>query len=182
MGMLASILEILALLALNLAIGAIGLVPSFLVTGLNIHALGLMGGTAISLAGEILGAVIGFYLYRFGFSKIESSWKKSRPWQFMHKQTTGTVFFGILLFRLIPFVPSGLVTAAASLTTISGFWFFVASSIGKIPAVFVEVAAVNGFMEMVPTSYQYATALIVLAAALLVWMAKRKKDSANSRQ
>ncbi|MGK7378304.1 TVP38/TMEM64 family protein [Planococcus sp. 1R117A] len=182
MDMLSSVLEVLALLALNLAIGVIGFIPSFLVTGLNINLLGLTGGIAISLFGEIFGAILGFYLYRYGFSKVQPSWKKSRFWHFMHSRSVGTVFFGILLFRLIPFIPSGLVTAGASLTPIRGSMFFIASSLGKIPAVLVEVAAVYGFTQLVPIGYQYAAALFVLAAAGLMWMRKRKKDAADSRQ
>jgi uncharacterized membrane protein YdjX (TVP38/TMEM64 family) len=179
---LSAVLEALALLALNLAIGAIGFVPSFLVTGLNINVLGLTGGAAISFAGEIFGAILGFYLYRFGFSKIEPSWKKSRFWNFMRSQPAGSVFFWVFLLRLVPFVPSGIVTAGAALTPIRGCLFFIASSLGKIPAVLLEVAAVYGFTETVPPAYQYAAALIVLAAVVLAWMRKRKKGPVDAKQ
>jgi len=182
MDVLSAVLEVLALLALNLAIGAIGFVPSFLVTGLNINILGLTGGAAVSLAGEILGTLLGFYLYRFGFSKVEPSWKKSRFWNFMHSQPAGTVFLWVFLLRLVPFVPSGIVTAGAALTPIRGFPFFVASSLGKIPAVFIEVAAVYGFTQTVPPAYQWAAALIVFAATLLMTMRKRKRGAVGTKQ
>lgn len=174
--------EFMVLLGINLAAGALGFVPSFLLTGININSFGITGGAAISLAGEIFGAVIGFYLYRYGFSKVQPAWKQSRFWAFMHKQPTGMVFLGILLFRLLPFVPSGLVTAGAALTKISGLLFFLSSSIGKIPAVIIEVAAVYGFTQLVPASYQYAAAAFAIAAISIVWLRKRKRSSISLRQ
>ncbi|ETP69655.1 hypothetical protein G159_06085 [Planococcus glaciei CHR43] len=175
-------LEIIALLLLNLAAGALGFVPSFLLTGLNISSFGVATGTVLSLAGEIFGAILGFYLYRFGFSKVQPSWKQSRFWNYMHKQPAATVFWGILLFRLLPFVPSGLVTAGAALTPINGLLFFIASSLGKIPAVFLEAAIVYGIIETVPAVVQYAVGIAVFLAALFVWLHKRKVAGNGLRQ
>ncbi|MGZ5191172.1 MAG: VTT domain-containing protein [Flavisolibacter sp.] len=47
-------------------------------------------------------------------------------------------FLLILYLRLIPFVPSGLVTFCAAIGNISLLQFGIASSIGKIPALLLE--------------------------------------------
>lgn len=43
-------------------------------TKININSLGLIVGFILTFTGEILGAFIGFYLYRWGFSKVHSKW------------------------------------------------------------------------------------------------------------
>ncbi|WKA49651.1 VTT domain-containing protein [Planococcus liqunii] len=174
--------EFITVLLLNLAAGALGFVPSFLLTGMNINGFGVVAGTVLSLTGEIFGAVLGFYLYRFGFSKVQPSWKQSRFWNYMHKQPAATVFWGILLFRLLPFIPSGLVTAGAALTPINGLLFFIASSLGKIPAVLLEAAIVYGIIETVPAVVQYAVGIAVCLTALFVWLRKRKATGNGLRQ
>lgn len=67
-------LKFILLLLLNLGIGAVGLVPSFFITAININSLGLVLGSILTFTGEILGVLIGFHLYRFGFSKVRSKW------------------------------------------------------------------------------------------------------------
>ncbi|WP_353652841.1 VTT domain-containing protein [Planomicrobium sp. Y74] len=163
------------LLLLNLGVGAIGFFPSFLVTGLNVNSFGITLGTMLSLSGEIFGAIAGFYLYRFGFKKMDPGWLKHRFWIRIQKSSTSQVFWTIILLRLIPFVPSGLVTAGASLTSISGPLFMVASTIGKIPAVFIEVAIVYSLIHTVSVSYQYSFAIMSLVILLLIWTKNKRK-------
>ncbi|QHJ72358.1 DedA family protein [Planococcus halotolerans] len=160
---------------LNLGVGAIGFFPSFLVTGLNVSSFGITLGTVLSLSGEIFGAIAGFYLYRFGFKKMDPGWLKHRFWTRIQTSSTSQVFWTIILLRLIPFVPSGLVTAGASLTSISGPLFIVASTIGKIPAVFIEVAVVYGLIHTIPVSYQYSLAIMTLVIVLVIWTKSKRK-------
>lgn len=143
-------------------------------TGLNVSAFGITLGTVLSLSGEIFGAIAGFYLYRYGFKKMDPGWLKHRFWMRLQKSSVSQVFWTIILLRLIPFVPSGLVTAGASLTPISGPLFMVASTIGKIPAVFIEVAIVYGLIHAIPVSYQYSLAIMTLVILLLIWNKSRR--------
>lgn len=85
------------------------------------------------------------------------------------------------MLRLIPFVPSGLVTAGASLTLISGPLFTIASTIGKIPAVFLEVAVVYGLINTIPSGYQYSIAILILIVSLLIWNKNRRKPLIQSK-
>ncbi len=169
------IIDFVLLLLLNLGVGAIGFFPSFLVTAINVSSFGIALGTALSLSGEIFGAIAGFYLYRYGFTKMNPAWLQHRFWRRIQKTSVRQVFWTIILLRLIPFVPSGLVTAGASLTPISGPLFMVASTIGKIPAVFIEVAVVYGLVHTIPASYQYSLAILILIILLLIWIINRRK-------
>ncbi|MCM3609860.1 VTT domain-containing protein [Planococcus sp. MERTA32b] len=150
-------------------------------TGLNISSFGITLGTTLSLSGEIFGAIAGFYLYRFGFKKMDPAWLKNRFWTKIQESSPSQVFWTVILLRLIPFVPSGLVTAGASLTPISGPLFMAASTIGKIPAVFIEVAVVYGLIHTIPASYQYSLAGMILVILLLVWINNKRKDPFKRR-
>ena len=171
-------LEFLFLLFINLAVGAVGFIPSVLVTVVNIQSFGLYGGAALTFTGEILGALLGFYLYRIGFSKADPKWLRHPFWKKFQNQSTNRVFSLVILLRLLPFMPSGFVTAGAALTSISGTLFFTASSIGKIPAVLLELAAVYGFTQIVPATIQYILFGAVLAVSLAIFFksSKQKKS------
>ncbi|WP_422124493.1 TVP38/TMEM64 family protein [Planococcus sp. X10-3] len=160
-----------------MGLGAVGFFPSVLLTALNINTFGVTIGTVLSLSGEIFGAIAGFYLYRFGFSKINPHWLKKPFWAYIQRSSVRHVFWAVISLRLIPFVPSGLVTAGAALTPISGPLFMVASTIGKIPAVFIEVAIVYGVIHTIPTSYQYGLALVILLVTGWLWNKNRRKNS-----
>ncbi|WP_282019865.1 TVP38/TMEM64 family protein [Planomicrobium okeanokoites] len=157
--------------------GAVGFFPSFLLTALNISSFGLTLGTILSLSGEIFGAVLGFHLYRFGFAKINPKWLKRSFWRCIQSSSISRVFWVIILLRLVPFVPSGLVTAGAALTPIPGGLFMIASTIGKIPAVSLEVAVVYGLVESIPPGYQYGLFILILLSFLLIWAKNKRKNS-----
>ncbi|TWT25362.1 TVP38/TMEM64 family protein [Planomicrobium sp. CPCC 101110] len=171
--------EFFLLLLLNMAIGAVGFIPSFFVTTLNINSFGISGGTLLSLSGEIFGAILGFYLYRLGFSKMDPAWRAHRFFQTLQSQPPGRVFWSVIGFRLIPFVPSGLVTAGASLTTISAWRFALASTIGKIPAVFLEVAAAYGYTQSLSAEHQAGILAAVLVISLILWMLRKRKTGSR---
>ncbi|MEI4770624.1 VTT domain-containing protein [Psychrobacillus sp. FJAT-51614] len=169
-------LKFLLLLLLNLGIGAIGFVPSLFVTAINIDALGLIWGSILTFTGEILGALFGFHLYRWGFSKVRQDWFNHSIFNVIKNSSPMKVFTLIILFRIIPFVPSGLVTAGASLTSISGWFFMVASTLGKIPAVVIEIAIVFGIVKNVPTTYLYGFMVLFLIIITPFWMRKKRRS------
>ncbi|ANU24832.1 hypothetical protein BCM40_07580 [Planococcus donghaensis] len=168
------------LLLVNLAVSAVGFVPSILITTVNIQFFGLYGGAFLTFVGEIVGALLGFYLYRFGFSKVDPKWLQHRFWLKLQQQSTKQVFGVVILLRLLPFMPSGLVTAGAALTRINGKMFWLASSIGKVPAVLLELAAVYGFTLLAPKSVQYALFGFVLLVSVMLWIKSKKQKEAPS--
>lgn len=112
------------LLIANIAIGAFGFIPSILITPVNLDRFGLAGGSALSVSGEIIGALFGFWLYRYGSKHIPSTWQQQRWFRFFLRQKNATVFWAVIALRLLPFAPSGAVTAGAALTRISAPAFF----------------------------------------------------------
>lgn len=171
-------LEFLVLLLANFVVGAVGFIPSILITAVNIDSFGLYIGAALTFSGEIFGAWIGFYLYRYGFAKADPKWLRHPFWQRFTCQSTKRIFILVILLRLLPFMPSGFVTAGAALTAISGKHFWIASTIGKIPAVILELAVVYGVIQTVPKNIQVMLFGAILAVSAIAWLksAKQKKS------
>jgi uncharacterized membrane protein YdjX (TVP38/TMEM64 family) len=69
-------------------------------------------------------------------------------------------------------VPSGLITFAAAVGRISFLVFILASSLGKLPALFIEAYAVN---EVTNFGWQGKLILVLAAVVLLYWIISKKK-------
>lgn len=162
---------VLICLLLEIIVAVLGLVPSFFITAVNVALFGVGHGFLLSFVGEALGAQVAFFLYRKGFKqplqrKIQTKWVQRL---FSHRKEINMAI--ILQGRLLPFIPSGVVTFYAAMSSIRALHFFIVSTIGKLPALVLEVMAVYGLLHTNPT-----VGLIVLAIIsgllLLRWIAK----------
>ncbi|MGY3716948.1 TVP38/TMEM64 family protein [Sutcliffiella cohnii] len=174
-GIFATLFSIL----LNILVSVAGIIPSFFVTAANITVFGLYQGLIISYLGESLGAIISFYLYRKGIQQFKPRWlrvnKHKRIIQL--QQTKGLdAFYLILLLRLLPFFPSGLVNFAAALSKTSLLTFGIASSIGKIPAIVIEAYSVYFVLES-----SVRTQLILISLTLLLFILNKVHQN-NERE
>nr|WP_088328056.1 VTT domain-containing protein [Bacillus cereus] len=125
---------------INIVISLLGIIPSIFLTAINIQLFGVTNGTIISIAGEVLGAIISFYIYRIGLQKFTHSKVNKYPKVERLLYVEGReAFLLVLSFRLIPFIPSSIVTLFAALGKMSLLSFSIASTIGKIPALLIEV-------------------------------------------
>jgi uncharacterized membrane protein YdjX (TVP38/TMEM64 family) len=133
---------------ISIIVALLGVIPSFFITAANILFFGFWQGTAISFIGEAVGAILAFLLYRTGFKKSISKQLQKYPRVQQLTEAEGKqAFLLILALRLIPYVPSGLVTFAASVGRVSTLTFFLASSIGKLPALLLEAFSVYEVMQ-----------------------------------
>lgn len=166
-------LAIVISICISIIIAIIGVVPSVFITAANILFFGFWNGLFISFLGEAIGAAIAFLVYRKGFKKtvekrLDKYPKVKRLIHAQHKEA----FFLVLALRLIPFVPSGLITFAAAVGKISFLIFISASSLGKLPALFIEAYAVN---EITRFGWQGKLILAVATVLLLYWIITKKK-------
>ncbi|KYG58735.1 hypothetical protein AY633_00390 [Planococcus maritimus] len=182
MSELFSVAKFYMLLILNIGIGTLGFIPSILITPINLDRFGLIGGSALSVVGEIFGALIGFCLYRYGAKHLPSAWQQQQWFQFFLRQKNGAVFFAVIAFRLLPFAPSGAVTAAAALTTISAPAFFWASSIGKLPALALEITLAFGMVFWLPQSLLYGVIGVGFVGMLLMALKRKRSSTKLNRQ
>jgi uncharacterized membrane protein YdjX (TVP38/TMEM64 family) len=162
-------------LAASIMVAVLGLVPSVFITAANILFFGFWRGTFISFLGEALGAVVSFWLYRKGFRNMMGGalnrYPKARRLVTAKGKEAAMLIFSL---RLLPFVPSGLVTFAAAVGTVPAWLFVTASSLGKLPALLLEAYAVY---QVTAFGWQGKLLLTIAALGLLYWVWQRNKSS-----
>ena len=157
-------------LLLEIAIAIVGVLPSYFITMANVAVFGIWWGTVLSIAGESLGAVLAFLLYRKGLNKLSRGKSKfstslDRRMTQLSQASPPRAFFLVFAFRLLPYMPSGAVTVAAAASRMNAFAFTMASTLGKIPSLVVEVASV-AFVMSLPLKFFLA----FLGGLILIWV------------
>lgn len=140
---------ILISIMLNIAISLLGVAPSIFITAANILVFDLPIGITISIIGEALGAIISFSLYRAGIQKFTK--KHQSKYALLHKLENAQgwqAFWLIISLRILPFVPSGGVTFISAMSKVKLITFAIASTLGKIPALFIEAFSVYGVLAI----------------------------------
>lgn len=157
-------------LLIEVVIAVFGVIPSFFITAANVAVFGIWWGTVLSIAGESLGAVVAFMLYRKGLNRLAGG--KGGFAASLEKRMTrlseapeARAFLLVLAFRLLPYVPSGAVTLGAAGGRMRAWSFTLASTLGKIPALAVEVATVTVAMKLPIKAF-----LGVLGGVILIWV------------
>ncbi len=138
----------------NILIGISGVIPSYFVTGFNLSYFGFWPGLAVSFIGESLGAVTAFVIYRKYLRGSVN--QKLRPYPkiiSLVEMTGKDAFMMIIYLRVLPFMPSGLVTLGGAAGRVSLLSFALASSLGKIPAMFIEALTVYQVLEFNPVGF-----------------------------
>ncbi len=167
-------------LLIEVLIAIIGVLPSFFITAANVAVFGIWWGTALSIAGESLGAVVAFMLYRRGLNKLTGlngrfSASLESKMKLLSGAPEGRAFLLVLAFRLLPYFPSGAVTLGAAGSRIRNWTFTLASTLGKIPALVVEVATVTLVMQLPLKAILALTASIVILWVIIEVLKSRKK-------
>lgn len=161
---------------ISIGISLAGIFPSVFVTGANIVFFGPIQGFIISLIGETIGAYITFIVYRLGFKK--------RIEKFTDKQSLLTKIVnsngksaGLLICqgRIIPFMPSGIITLAASISNVDGITFIVATLIGKTPSIALEALVSYELINI----YNNWIRLSITVISLIFILLTLKKETFN---
>ena len=156
---------------LSILVALPGILPSVFITAANLYFFGFWVGLLVSFIGEALGALMAFLLYRRGFRRLAVSKLDAYPKAKRLVEAEGReAFMLIFSLRLLPFIPSGLVSFAAAIGRVTTGGFFLASSLGKIPALFIEAWSVY---EITKFGWQ-GKLILFLAAIILIILAFRK--------
>jgi len=158
-------------LFISILIAVLGVVPSVFITGANILFFGFWPGILLSFLGEAIGAAVAFVLYRKGFKKGVQQKLHTFPKAAQLIEAEGSQAFGLILsLRLLPFVPSGLVTFAAAIGQVNALLFITASSLGKIPALLIE-----GYAGYKATQAPWPIKFLLASAAVLIFIIVLRK-------
>lgn len=166
-------LAIFISVCISILIAVSGVVPGVFITAANILFFGFWNGTFISFLGEAIGAGIAFLLYRKGFKKMADQalhkYPKVKQLINANNKEAARLIFSL---RLIPFVPSGLITFAAAVGKVSFSIFFIASSLGKLPALLMEAYSVYAVSRF---GWQGKLILVAIGLGLVYWIAGKRK-------
>ena len=157
-------LALVTSILISIVIAVLGLVPSFFITAANLLFFGFWPGIFVSFLGETVGAVVAFYLYRKGFKKEAAhQLEKYKRVKMLLEAEDAKAFWLVFSLRLIPFVPSGLVTFAAAIGRVTALTFFFSSSLGKLPALLLE-----GYAVYQVTEFGWQGKLILTITAIVI--------------
>lgn len=161
-------------LLLNICISVLGVVPSLFLSGVNAVVFGLVPGFFLSLLGETLGAAVSFWLYRLGLSKVKRLNPESWQWlQSFNGSGRKKQAMLLLLARLTPLLPSGLITAAASISKMKFIDFIVVTFFGKAPSIVLETFIGH---DIVRASDNLPRLVISLLLTGLLFLVFKKKN------
>jgi uncharacterized membrane protein YdjX (TVP38/TMEM64 family) len=166
-------------IGINVLVAVLGVIPSVFLTAANILFFGFWQGTFISFAGEAIGAFIAVVLSRLGFKKSADRGVNKYPAVDKLLRAEGKeAFYTIVSLRLIPFIPSGIITFAAAIGRVGLLTFFIASSLGKIPALLMEAYAAYEV-----TAFNWRGKLILLIAGIyLLYRIFKKKHVSKANK
>ncbi|MED4779411.1 TVP38/TMEM64 family protein [Brevibacillus choshinensis] len=163
---------------LNILISITGVLPSIFLSGANSVVFGLEGGFFVSLAGEVIGAALAFILYRWGSTKIKKlqKWKESKWINMINDSSRMRQLTAIVLLRVNPMIPSGVVNFGASLTRVSLLNFMIATLIGKIPSMVFETLVGHDLVFLSENKSRLMISLLLGSLVFFLFWSRRKKE------
>ncbi len=164
---------------LTLFVNALGFPPAIIFSTANTLIFGIVPGIALSVLAETVGVTISFILMRFFFrDAARKVIKKSRWLSSADKYSTKKGFMVMLVARMVPYLPSGLINAAGSLSSISLRDYFLASLIGKFPSTGIE--AIIGHDAILKEEDPTRIIVVVIFAVILIaWAWRYEKRAAE---
>lgn len=166
-------------LAINILVSLCGVLPSIFVTCANLIFFGPFWGFTLSLLGETLGGWITFKVYRLGLKSINQKLKGHYNLIDKLLVSNGSMA-GILIFegRLIPFIPSGFVTLAASFSKVTDKIFILSTFLGKIPSIALETLISYDLINIQENYIRLGITLISLLSTFIYikWYKSKKKS------
>lgn len=159
---------------INVIISILAVIPSVFITAANISVFGFWEGTLLSFAGEVIGSVVSFQLYRLGFRRLHSQDWNSKQIEKLRSINGVEAFIVILSMRLLPFVPSGIVTLGASFGKVSLLTFACATFIGKAPALLMEAYTIHSYLSWESEVKIWLTVISILLFGVYLLFKKLK--------
>ncbi|GAB6181162.1 hypothetical protein JCM14036_24810 [Desulfotomaculum defluvii] len=141
--------------------------PLFLLAGANGFIFGVKYGIILTLTGSIIGSTLAFYIARsFGRGYVTRYLKEAhliKVDEMSHRQGPWVVFMA----RLIPIIPSSIISYVAGLSKMTFRVFFIATAIGKLPEIIIYTALGHSFSQAEGLATKVTILLILLT--LLAW-------------
>ena len=161
---------------LTLFVNALGFPPAIIFSTANTLIFGIFWGITLSVVAETVGVTISFLLLRFFFrDTAQKVIAKSKFLKSIDNYSSEKGFVVMLIARMVPYVPSGILNAVGALSALSLRDYFIASFIGKFPSTGIE--AIIGHDMIVGDGDNTRIIVVVIFAIILIlfalWYEKR---------
>ncbi len=154
---------------LDVLINAGSVFPSIFISTANGLIFGLPMGILISWLAETTGVVISFWLMRYLFrSTAEKMIAKSSMLMKIDDLSGRKGLQWMALARMLPYFPSGILTAIGAVSKISTRDYIIANLIGKFPSTALEVVIGHDLVNFQQHSERLA---VLVTAAILIFAA-----------
>lgn len=152
---------------LTLFVNAIGFPPAIIFSTANTLIFGIVPGIILSVVAETVGVTISFQLLRFFFrDSAKKIIRKNSRLQSLDKYSSKKGFEVMLIARMVPYVPSGILNAAGALSSMSLRDYFLASLVGKFPSTGIE--AIIGHDAILHEEGMTRIIIVVVFAIVLI--------------
>lgn len=154
---------------LTLFVNAIGFPPAIIFSTANTLIFGIVPGIVLSVIAETVGVTISFQLLRFFFrDSAKKIIKKSKRLSSVDKYSSKNGFTVMLIARMVPYVPSGILNAAGALSSMSLRDYFLASLVGKFPSTGIE-AIIGHDAILQEEDFTRIIIVVIFAIVLIAW-------------
>ncbi|MGC0422909.1 TVP38/TMEM64 family protein [Embleya sp. AB8] len=124
------------------ALGVVALIPKSLFAPVAGALFGALGGTVVTLIGATAGALISLYLgRRLGRERISGWLHKREALAVLDRRLSRHGLVPITILRMIPVIPSSVVSYGAAATAIRTGHFVIGTALGMLPMTLVQCAA-----------------------------------------
>lgn len=162
---------------LVLCVNAIGFPPAIIFSSANALIFGLIPGILLAWIAETVGVTISFILLRFLFrDAAEDVIAKHSSLQKIDELSGQQGFKYMLIARLVPYLPSGLLNALGAISKMSLQAFILSALIGKLPSTAIEAIIGHDAVTAQENPHRLIGTIIiaVVMIAAFVYYEKRK--------
>lgn len=160
---------------IDVVINIVGFLPSIFISTANGLIFGLFWGVVISWLAETVGVIISFYMMRTLFRGVAKNIiQKSKT---LSRLDAHESWQAMATARAIPYMPNGLVTAVAALSSMTFKDYALGCLVGKLPSTALEVILGHDVLNLEQNSLRL-TVIIVAVAVIYggVWYYYRKRN------
>lgn len=153
-------------------------VPFIAVASIMGGVFGVLQGTGIALFASVVGSVVMFWMSRYGFRDwAQKTIRKYPAVQGYEQMFEKNAFLAILFVRIVPVIPAPAVNIVCGVSHVRTVTFFLATLIGKIPAILVFTFAGSQFGDSKTTSFiTYGLYFVTIMIASFLFMKRRQEQ------
>ena len=165
---------------IDVIINIVGFLPSIFISTANGLIFGLFWGVIISWLAETVGVILSFYVMRTLFRGMAMNLiNKSKT---LSKLDSYESWQAIAAARAIPYMPNGLITAIAALSSMKFKDYAFGCLLGKLPSTALEVVLGHDVVNLEEHSMRL-TIIIILVTVIygfIWWKTKKQRKSGQN--